>query len=158
MTDTDLWLRLDPMPDFGGHPGIFMEGGELAKNGNTPASLGMLDMSQPVAGDVDQVRVPDLPGIALDVHKGGIVRLVAPKPNPFRRDYPVLAEGSFVDEHPDLWVQSLAHHGQAVLAIGQKPAAFPTIHDWQKTWHVGIVPLVIEPGFTGFFPSKVDDA
>ncbi|WP_104080974.1 hypothetical protein [Cryobacterium sp. Y11] len=147
---TDEWGRLDAQPTAGNRAGLYMQGGELRRNGIDTSTLGFLDLGAAIRAGTRHVEIPVLENLALSLVTPGEVQLIRAKPNAFRRDHPVAAAGYFSDPHPQEWLDALSLYDQALLVLGGRPGQYGTLGDWMLTWHIGLVPVAYRMDFDGF--------
>lgn len=135
----NAWARLPKLTEYGNMAGIFTTLPAWATHGYYPEELGMI----PVSSLTEEMPVPTLQGIALDVGRGSDVNFRRLNPGQMLTDAEILISGEFGDAHPPGWINDLFTEGRGLLAIGEdSPDRHKKMGTWLQTWHVGVVPLV----------------
>lgn len=139
VTTDDQWGRLDRLPQFAGLAGVYNLGVELRRAGHDPLTLGLLDARAALTAD-ETTMIPVIRDLGLDLTIPGEVSIVRGTENVFADSHRVLATGSFVDDHPQVWLDALAEYEQAALIVSPKtPSSYATVEEWLTDSLLGII-------------------
>lgn len=139
------WVRLKPDPNVGDLPGLFATEMEFVVKGVDINELGLAPtVAEQAASNArgEFSEIPILDDIGLDVFSAdevGILRF------PDRSKTGILlVEGSFPDQHPQDWLDQLAAHRRALLAVSSRgPGRYSSLGPWMATWRLGVVHVAV---------------